>query len=339
MSVDILEVKKRLNVFFKNDHNLINKYLELYGPVLNIKHINAIREDYSNIENKNTQPTNSESNADEGYDPLFQTKLKCPVCKLEGIQGNELRAKSQIVFKDQFETPIYRGTNGFRTCNYSLYSITVCPKCLFASPDKKDFMWYKTSMHSYQESQLSARTLSDLIDTIGERLTIFEDFQDKHLIFQHPRSWNTAILTYKLALERVKVELRTEEFYALYKQGSYWSKIALLERQNNVDDESSLEMALTSFKEAYLKSDFPSPNLEFQTCYVIYKILLRFDQTKEARDYLGSMERIKTELENEKKRGGGSDSLGSLLKWIQKAKEFWEDREQDDIWNIPKGPR
>ena len=130
MAIDVVEVKRRLGALL-NDANLVNEYIRQYGPSIDIKNIKAVKE----------AKAKSIMAPDEGVgdDPIFEIKLICPVCGREGISCFELRAKSQQIVKNKFLVPSYEGASGFKTVDYSFLSVTVCPRCLFASPDKKDW--------------------------------------------------------------------------------------------------------------------------------------------------------------------------------------------------------
>jgi hypothetical protein len=130
MAIDVQELKKRL-VTLLEDENLANEYIRRYGPKLDIKHIKKL---------KDTKKMQVHEDDGSGEDPVYQIVLKCPVCNNEQVPSYELRAKSQAIQYNKFMTPIYEGAMGYRTVNYSRLAVSVCVRCLFSSPDKKDFI-------------------------------------------------------------------------------------------------------------------------------------------------------------------------------------------------------
>ena len=43
MTIDIIELKKRLDIFFNGNEALVDRYIEKYGAVLSMKNINDLR--------------------------------------------------------------------------------------------------------------------------------------------------------------------------------------------------------------------------------------------------------------------------------------------------------
>jgi uncharacterized protein (DUF2225 family) len=326
MAADINELKKRLNIFFNGNSDLVSKYIETFGEVLSMKNINELRKAVE--ENANAEVL------EDGDDPLYEVEVECPVCKKKEISFYELKAKSQFLTYDQFHTPIYSGINSYRDVKYSHYAVTICPKCYFASPDKRDFITHNKFTKQSKESKLNPSILSELLETMGERMTVVDELPMKEGLFSFPRNFQSAITSYRIAIERVNVELRHREPYAYFKRGAYWLKIALIQRQNSVNDSPSLEMAAESFKQAFLNSDFPNANLEFQAIYSNFAIYLKMNEVQEGRKFLGIMDQALIDYESGKRP---DPAIPVAVKtWKDKAMELWESREDDDLWELPK---
>ncbi len=326
MAADIEELKKRLEIFFNGNTELVIRYIEAYGPTLSMKNINELR---SLIEKEKAAEED-----DEGEDPVYEIAVECPVCKTSAIPFYELKAKSLFIYFDQFYAPLYAGINGFKSVNYTQMSVAVCPKCYFASPDKKDFRTFNLVTQQTNPSKLSPSILSELLETMGERLTIAEEIPNRAGLFEHPRSFQAAINSYRIALERVEVELRHRQPYSHYKKGAYWLKIALLQRQHSINDFAALEMAAEAFKKAFLNSDFPNANLEFQSVYTAFAIYMRLGRMDEARKYLQVMDQAKTDFESGHRKD--PDVPVAVKTWKDRAMTLWESREDEDLWDIPK---
>lgn len=321
---DISDIKKRLNQMFSNNVDMVNLYIEKFGTNLSIANINLVREEYKDFLEKEAK----------AVDSLFVSELTCPICGCEDLKHQELKAKSQIISNDAFMIPIYKPVDGFRAVNYSLYSVTVCPKCFYASPDRKDFKNFSMTTRSWVDAKLSAITKSELVDSMAERMSIVEEEGDVGVgLFAMPRTVESAILAYKLAIERANVETRNKEKSAWTKKGYYWGKIALLVRQSGGKYDSYLEEMAKCFEQSFFYSDFPSVAVEYQTLYVLSALQLYLGERKECRRYMAQLDSIKAEYKN----GIRNDrSQGVLESWIDKCQRLWEAREDEDLWDLPK---
>lgn len=277
--------------------------------------------------------TESNSNV---ISPLFKVLLDCPVCKQWGLEAYQLRAKSMVVRSDPFLAPLYLGTSQFAPVNYLLASVTICHRCLFASPDKKDFIVYDRSRKQSTPSQIPANIISDLQDFMAIRISLWECSGEKQNLFKTPRSNSAAVLSYMLADLRAEQETKSRIPCAWFKRGCYWTRIALLQRQQDFDDTPSLEKALHYMELAFLHTDFPTPAHEYQTCYVLFALNLRLNKIKQARDYLGVLEKAKKELEFTRPPDAGT-KLGYIKVWMDATRNLWENREREDLWKLP-GP-
>src|SRR5690606_17285833 len=144
MGLDDKLVRKKLEVLLK-DEDLVNKYLRVYGPRLDMANIAKLKQDQFK--------PGPEGGMGEKDDPTYQIKLKCPVCSQSDIFCYEIKAKSLTSTLDRFLAPRYQAVKPFRNVNFSLFSVTVCPTCLFASPDKRDFITFSVQVNSENKSQ------------------------------------------------------------------------------------------------------------------------------------------------------------------------------------------
>lgn len=324
--MDLIELKKRLGMFLDHDEQKVEMYLEQFGAELNMKNIKLIREQEAQEAQEEEEP---------GENPLFTIKVQCPVCKNREIEAYELLAKSQVQTYDPFMMPIFYGAGEYRTVNYPKWAVTVCGKCYFASPDKKDFNVWNRSKNQFTSSQLGQGLLLELLETMGERQGIVEEFSIKGHPLRFPRPAEAAINSYRLALQRIKTEREFGINFSTFKQASYWLKIALIQRQYDIDYKNSLQEARLAMRDAYIRTDFPNAELEYQSTYVLSALELYFGDSKLCREYQASLDRTKSEIQN------GIDTTGNLnacLKWIDKCKRLWDDRERSDIWDLPKAP-
>jgi uncharacterized protein (DUF2225 family) len=316
MAIDVVEVKRRL-LSLLNDANLVNEYLRQFGPTLDIKHIKSIKD----------ARAKSSAVAEEGSgrDPVFDIKITCPVCGMEDIQCYELRAKSQQIQKNKFLVPSYLGTAEYRTVDYTLIAVTVCPRCLFASPDKKD--WTRTE----ERTQLPNNVIMTLQEKIGERKAILKTVSDVKNYFVRPRSTDSALVSYQLAMARARVEAWYEQPYALYKLGAYALRIAKIIKDADGDNRESLREALGFLEEAFRTSNCPSEEIEMQVIYSIVALNLKLGDQKKANSFIG----VFTNLHNNRVMEMKEDPKLQLIiidKWTEKAKYLWEDRDREDLF-------
>lgn len=322
------EIRRRVTLLLHNDTQKVDRYIELYGYTLNMKGIQEVRE--ATLPN---DPEATPEAAPSGLEsPIYTIEMTCPCCREKEIVHRELRASAMAVKNDPFLAPVYSPIGKFEKLNYLTVAVAVCPKCFFASPDKKDFIQYNRTTKQTIPSQLGTGLISSLQDSLAERMEIVEKAKVGKNFAEFPRSIPLAILSYRLADHRAKIESESKNPYAIYKRASYATRISLLHRQANLDEIPSLEHALTLFQEAFYRTDFPNANLEFQSCFIIFSILLRFGKEKEARDYLTVMEQSKVEVQER----NDPAALQALNTWLGMAKARWEDRKDPDLWALPK---
>jgi uncharacterized protein (DUF2225 family) len=211
--------------------------------------------------------------------------------------------------------------------DYSFLAVTVCPRCLFASPDKKD--WARSE--GDDKSQMPANVIMTLQEKIGERKAILKSIPDPDSYFKRPRTVDSAIATYKLALARAHVEAFYEQPYALYKLGAYSLRIAKIIMDSGGDNREVFREALGYYEEAFRMSNCPSEEIEMQVIYSIVALNLKLDDPKTANSYLGVFTNLHNERANEMKENPKLNLI-IINKWIEKAKMLWEDRDREDLF-------
>jgi len=325
MPVNVQEVKKRLTLLLKED-NLVNEYIRRFGPVIDIKNIKAIKEEKESA--RNETPSAAE---EKGIDPIFEITVSCPVCNYETITGYELKAKALQITENFLLQSNYKGAMGHQTVDYDRLSVIVCPRCLFASPDKRDFTTLNKITNKMVPSQISSNTLLTLQEKIGERKAALPGGIRAETFFKRPRSLDSAVLTYRLAALRAKVEAFHELPNALYKLGSYNMKIAKLLRQKKEDEVPALQEALDYFVECFQNSNTSSDVLEYRTLYTIVALYLRLGEEKKGHTYIGVFDKLRTDLKAEAQKDPSVNTT-TIEKWIEKAKYLWEERERTDLF-------
>jgi uncharacterized protein (DUF2225 family) len=321
MGLDDKLVRKKLEVLLK-DETLVEKYLRVFGPRLDMNNIAKLKQDVL----KSVQ----EGSANDKDDPTYQIKVKCPICNQVDIICYELKAKSLAAAPDRFLVPRYKGVKPFRTINYSLFSVTVCPACLFASPDKKDFVTFSVQVRAENKSQLSPFVLDELRKKVDERKKLV-NAADFVRFFAHPRSVEAAIAGYRLSVHRALVEAGLETPLAWYKAGMYTLKMALLSRDSGKDDQPFLKDAADYLAKSFRNSELKNPELEYQLVYLLSALFLRLNDQTQCQSYMGVLEKWKGEQEKASKDNPAINTA-HVVRWLDKAKELWTDREVPDLW-------
>jgi hypothetical protein len=350
------EVRRRLSILFKNNAQMVDAYIAEFGTDFQMKNIQTIRDKYpgqgetgvqsalpqfpglvhiSKYPPRGLSPESLDLNSERC--PVYTRICDCPICGKWGLTGYELKAKSLVAEDDPFLAPVYKpATPLIDPLNYLTANITVCDKCFFASPDRKDFIQYNKITRQNEPSQLSDSVIRELKEpeSMDQRKALVEASGVGKELFEVPRHIAAACLSYQLCDLRAEAEAAGKILGANFKRGSYWLRIALLQRQAGMDDKPSLKIALDQFKTAFMTSDFPKPELEYHTLYVLFNLHMYLGQLKEGRDYVSVMENTKQSMEKGEVESTPS-TLASLKKWIERAKNRWEDRESPSIWKTP----
>jgi uncharacterized protein (DUF2225 family) len=284
----------------------------------------------SKLKQDQMRATASEGTAGDKDDPTFQIRVKCPVCNQADISCYELKAKSLNITQDRFLVPRYAGIKPFRTINYTLFAVTVCPACLFASPDKRDFITFSVQARTENKSQLSPFVLEELRKRVEDRKKLIPA-PDFAAFFAHPRSPEATIASYRLAIHRAQIETSMETPLAWYKAGMYALKIAMLQRDSRKEDTDVLKEGAKYLANSFKSSELKQPDLECQLLYLLAALYLRVGEQAQCQSYLGVLEKWKSEIT--KGKGDNPEmTLAHVDRWLDKAKELWTDREQPDLW-------
>ncbi len=323
MEIDVNEVRRRLLTFLK-EQSLVNDYITQFGPIIDIKHIKTIKENHN-------KKLHSQEDDLPGEDPIFNILVKCPICNTDEIVSHELRAKSQQITQNKFLVPLYKGANGFKTMDYTPLAVTICPRCLFASPDRKDFGRHDISSHCKQKSQLSNNVIISLKDNFGERKSLLKITDNYDGYFKRPRGYEAAVDSYRLAILRAKIEAWHEQPYSYFKLGAYSLRISKIMKDNLTDNQAAFTQALNYFEEAFRTSNCPSEDIEMQVIYLIVALYLKIGDQKKANSYIGVFNNLHNARITEM-RSNPKLTTALIDRWADKAKVLWENRDMNDLF-------
>ncbi len=322
MGLDDKLVRKKLEVLLK-DEALVERYIRTYGTKLEMNNVSKIKQA--------AQAVIADSPMGAADDPIYQIKVKCPICNQSDIICYEQKAKSFTVEPDKFFIPRYAGVKGFKSLNYSFIAVTVCPNCLFASPDKRDFLTFSVQSRTENKSQIGPFVLDELRKKVDERKAALLGVTDYAAFFQHPRRNEAAILSYRLAILRALVETTLETPLSWYKAGMYALKIALLMRDSSKEDDALLTEGLGYLLKSFRASELKAPDMEYQLIYTICALSLRLADQTQCQSFMSVLDKRKGDLEKLAKEDPNIKTV-SIEKWIEKIKGMWTDREDPDLW-------
>lgn len=323
MTIDVVEVKRRLLALL-NDQNLVNEYIRQFGPTIDIKSIKAVKESKSHAIHSDEKPS-------VGNDPTYELQIQCPVCNQDKITRYELRAKSQQITQNKFLVPLYEGATPYKTVDYTFFATTVCPRCLFASSDKKDFIHAGVTGQKETKSQLTTNALMTLQEKIGERKSLIPVGCDPTTYFNRNRTYAAAIDSYRLSIARANIEAWYEQPNSYYKLSAYSLRIAHIMHQANLDNREVLREALLQCEEAFKTSNCPAEEIEMQVVYLIVALNLKLGDQKKANSYIGVFGNIHNTRVAEM-RSNPKLTTVAIDKWADKAKYLWEDRDDPNLF-------
>ncbi|MCL2183764.1 MAG: DUF2225 domain-containing protein [Chitinispirillia bacterium] len=264
-------------------------------------------------------------------DPIFETTVNCPVCGHTGLTTYEMRAKSQQVLQTVLLVPTFTAATGFKTVDYSLLAVSVCPKCLFASPDRKNFNYPSFTGNKEEKSTLNASVILALKDKIEDTKKILPAAVDNPDYFKRERSLKVAIESYRLAMARAEVEAELSQPYAYFKMGSYLLKIARMMKNEGQNDTEILKEALIIFEKSYAKSECETDEIEMQVLYLITTLYIMLDDFTKANSYLTAFSKLIAERTEAMKKNP-SLTCQWIQKWQDRTKYNWEERENKEFF-------
>jgi len=326
-------VKKRLYAILQTE-SLVDHYLEKFGPVFNLHHILDIQRRSQQIE-ESPGPKAVKEVGSKGEDPVYDLKVQCPICKTKNISFLGLKAKSQAVKLSKFNIPIYEGTSQYRKIDYNRISVTVCPTCLFASPDKKDFNFISSYTQIMSSSQIPRKVVISIKEQITQRKSRLPENVKAEEYFNRFRNQEASILSYELSQARAMSEAYHDNPNALYKLGAYSLKIAQLVKTDSQDDTPHLEEAKDFFEECFSRSNCTSESLEYQVIYLLVALFIRLGNLTKARTYLGSMDKIISDMRL-KNKATLEGKISEAKNWDDRMKRLWEDRNQAGLFDQPR---
>lgn len=269
----------------------------------------------------------------EKEDPILLLRVSCPICGAEKIPHQEMKAKTLPYSVDRFWAPIWGESAKYKSVDYNLINVTVCPGCFLASPDRRDFMGRNPVTGKPDKSQLNDAVLKELAQSRAERAEVFKKYGGGPNMFERGRNRKQAILSYYLSIYRATTEIKCKIPRSQFKRGYTWAKVALLERQDGRDGKQALENARKDYDIAFTAWDFPNDDYGYQTIYSIGAIWYYLGNKEEATRYVSLLDKYRMDVEAKAKKDS-SVNTGPVRKWVGIARDMWERKDDPGWWDV-----
>lgn len=311
---------------------LVETYIGRYGFRIDGQKTEALKAEFESIRKASLEEMQIEETASD--DPVFNVFLKCPACYLARIPSYDLKAKSLQILTDRFGMPHFRKTSRFQEVDFNLLSVTICPQCLFASPDKRDFIGRDPARGGEIPARLHQGDLAVILAAADERSNWLADqkldiIQD---LMVRTRTPAAGIAAYELAIMRSRIEFSRNVPFSVYKSGGYTLKQATIASTYEMDPVPYYEKALQHYLTCFERSNAPGFQFDGQVLYLIIALALRLGNLDVAGSYLAVLDRTKARVEI---ANVDAQTRQVFDRWYNSAREIWSDRENPDLFAMP----
>lgn len=314
------------------DEALAETYITRYGFRIDGQKVEALKAE-KNAEKHDTQDDSGPETASD--DPVFTVYLKCPACYVARIPSHDLKAKSLQVLVDRFGMPHYHKTARFQEVDYNLLSVTVCPQCLYASPDKRDFIARDPARGAEVPARLHQGELAAILAAADERtdwLTSQKLDVIEHIVTRD-RSPRAGIASYQMAIFRARIEFARNVPFSAYKMGGYALKQMTIAGTYGIDPVPYATAALNSYLTCFERSNAPGFQFDAQILYLIVALGIRLEKLDVAGSYMGVLDRTKSRVDA---ANVDAATRQAFDRWYAAAREIWSDRENPDLFAPPR---
>jgi hypothetical protein len=327
--IDENGVRRRLKIMLGTD-KLVEEYIAANGFRIDIIKINAMRQ----VVEKTVDFGDPGETADD--DPVFTVFLKCPSCYMTKLPSHELKSKSQQVLTDKFGMPSFGALGKYKAVDYNLISVTVCPQCLYASPDKKDFVTRDPARAREVPARLHQGELAAILAAADDRANWLsaQGLDAMKDLLPRSRTPQAGLASYDLAIQRAQIEFSRNVPFSCFKMAGYTLKKAVISRTYGMDETPHLAQALKTYLLCFERSNAPGFQYEGMVLYQVIALALRTGQTELAGSYLGVLDRSKMRVEA---ANVDAQVASTFQRWYNSAREIWSDRENPDLWALKAG--
>jgi len=330
--IDEVGVRRRLRIMLGSDA-LVEEYITQNGYRIDVLKIQALRTEHEKPKPLHIEESGPGETAAD--DPIFSVFLKCPSCYLTSIPSHDLKAKSLQVLTDRFGMPYYRGTGRFKVVDYNLHSVTICPQCLYASPDKRDFIARDPAHAREVPARLHQGELAAILAGADDRATwiLNQGLDVQRDLMARDRNPQSGIAAYELAIMRAQIEFDRNVPFSAFKMGGYTLKQATIALVNGLDPLPWYQKAMQHYLTCFERSNAPGFQYDGQILYLVIALGLRLGNLDVSGTYLGVLDRTKARVEL---ANIDAQVQQTFDRWYAQAREIWADRENPDLFASPK---
>jgi DNA-binding response OmpR family regulator len=259
----------------------------------------------------------------EGNSSLLARRVACPFHE-EPVPFDRYLLRTGKILTDIsfYDLPVYKTpVAGADFVNFHLLNVAVCPKCLFATNNPEYLIDPGVPHHGFP-----ATTRTAVINATVERQAMAKGVSRN--FFTEHRTDVDAMIAYQLAIHCGQILFNCNRHslpVELLRLGNYHLRLAhLYELQDPADPRREIEAvkALQWLKQAFAVLEGPAL---FKAIYQVIALAISFGDDKGAYPYLTALQNLRNEpnLSNA--------DLGSLDRYIARAKTAWENREDQRL--------
>ena len=326
-------IRTKLKAAFMRD-DLVELYLQRYGEIINTAYIDQLKEEMKGVETGQLPVVDGKV----CNDPIYEMEYQCPACYRNEVIAYHLRSKSQNVKETIFLVPQYSANSRYFADDYNLLQTTVCPQCLYASPDPKD--WKRVSKFTgvFTESQLNVHTklLADIRSQEAERKSKFPAAKDDPAYFLRPRNYDRALESLALSMMRAMLEKKYFLPAVNYKIGRYYLKIADIKKKKNEEYKNILMESEKWFSSAIQDSDSNNIGLEMECVYQVVALNFFLGNKDKGAAFFKIVKDVYQKKELAVKENQYDNELKAELhevdKWKRRIEVLWDNRDEEEYW-------
>jgi uncharacterized protein (DUF2225 family) len=320
-------IRIKLKAIFMKE-SLVDLYLQRYGEIINQKFIDELKAEAkameasgSSVELSNKAPS----------DAIFEFEYQCPACRYGSVTGYHLRSKSQMIEETLLLVPHYSAFEQYAAVDYSVLQTAVCPKCLFASPDPKDWTRINKFNGMITDSQLvvHSQLLKDIRAQERERLAKYPEAKNDMKYFLRPRTPQKGLESIELSIMRAQLEKEYSLPAVNYKIGKQYLKYADIKARNKEDPNDARKEAENYLIEALKISDCNNLALEMECMYLVIVMSLSTKNTEKAMQFVRMAKDLliqKQTLNREEPSAELRTDISVIEKWMKRISPLWEFR-------------
>jgi uncharacterized protein (DUF2225 family) len=257
-------------------------------------------------------------------DPLYELEVRCPVCNTEPLPSYRLKSKCQTISQDALTIPTYAGIRGHADADLLAMAPTVCPRCLYASPQSEAFTRLG-GMTASQQVVLRDMVQEDLLLGHAQRQSVLDDAGVTVADFARPRSAKAAYAAYQLTAwsaavkaqhryPRAMSELATAHLYSWhFARQAYGEEAAL----------GPLQKAAKAYAQVFQTGDHEPKNVD-QVLYLCIALHLRLGWREETKPFIVAFDRLR-----ERSRALGGDDQVRLRVYQDRIVDLWQSTADD----------